>query len=316
MRRRHLVGVAVAAYRGDRQIYANGFGFADLRTERRVAASTVFRYGSLTKSYTAAAVLSLVRQHALNLNDPVTRFFPSLVNLRAVTVADLLEHRSGLPQSRDRSEFSYGSAGISHSAALLARLSRLRLTGPPGRRWDYNNLNYLVLGMVVERVSHRTYEQYLRTALLEPLALRSISIRADDANGVARGYDCSHSTPREMPLEREFPFSAGGLSGDVVDATTWYAALAFGSLHARIGAELFTPRAAIGHDRYYGYGQFVDRSPEARVWHTGFVGGFSAAELIAPGRRLSVVVLSNCSHYDAMPLAAALLDVFTLTPSR
>jgi CubicO group peptidase (beta-lactamase class C family) len=313
MAQRHIVGLAVAAFRGQTPVYLKSFGLADRAARLSIDESTLFGLGSLTKSFTAAAIVSLARSRRLDVGDRITRFFPQLVNLRDVTVRDLLEQRSGLPQSlADHSEFSYGSSGLAGSRPLLAKLAQLRLRRRPGTYWEYDNLNYLLLGMIVERASHRTYADYLRAALLEPLALRSIALRRQGENGMARGYECAGATTRDAPASRDFPFAAGGLSGTAADAAQWYAALAFGPLQSTIGRELFVPRVAAVAGQSYGYGQFIVRTPQPMYWHNGRVDGFSAFELIAPEHRVTIVVLANCGDLDLAPLATSLLNVVSL----
>jgi D-alanyl-D-alanine carboxypeptidase len=315
MKAEHIVGLSLAVFRNEKRVYLENFGIADRRTRSHVGASTVFNYGSLTKSFTAAAILRLAAQHKLNLEDRVTRFFPGLRNLNELAIRDLLEQRSGLPQSVNRSEFTYGSSGISRSSALLRQLSRLQLRLRPGRHWDYNNLNYLLLGIIIERASRRTYDEYVRAALLEPAGIRSIAIRLNAATDVAKGYDCSDGAQRAVSRRREYGFAAGGLSGTADDAARWYAALAFGGLRDPLGRALFVPRVDLKDGSAYGYGQFVTRGPQRLYWHTGFIDGFSAAELISPKQGLTVVVLTNCGHLNALRLARSVLDVFLLTPT-
>jgi D-alanyl-D-alanine carboxypeptidase len=295
-----LVGVSVAVLRGDRTVVERGYGTADL--EHAVPATQATRYyvGSITKPFTAAAILRLADQGLLDLDDDVSRHVPELDSPGApVTLRQLLNHTSGLagpPQVGhrfiDRRHLDFSRA------ELIELLKGEPRVSPPGERMVYNNLGYLLLGIVVERVSGWTYERYLADELLGGSAT---SLALCDARAVipnrARGYEVRDGTAvHHEPVNASLLFAAGGIcatAGDV--ARAFRSLIAGGVLSAEALRQMTTPeRLGDGSTLPYGYGVFVGGlEGHTRVHHGGVVNGFSGHVAHYPDQDVTVVVLTN-----------------------
>ena len=233
------VGMSVAVYRRGELLHAKGYGFADL--EQRVPASveTVYRLGSVTKQFTAAAVLQLAEQGKISLDEDFTRYLPDFsTGGRRVSVTQLLNHTSGI-----KSYTSLGEAVSRDSfrvdlppARLLALIRSQPFDFEPGTSWLYNNSGFYLLGQIIERVSGESYADYLRHHLFEPLGLESTSYCDERAvvRHRAKGYDrAEHGFRNTTPISMSIPYAAGSLCSTVLDLVAWRRALANGRVISR-----------------------------------------------------------------------------------
>jgi len=304
MEARHIPGLALAVVRGDSVVYARGYGFADLAHRVLATDSTAFVIASITKTFTAVAVLSLVEEGRVALDDPIGRRVADLPEAwRGATVRQLLQHTSGINSfnAHDAPPCPSGATlGPGYTTRdALAEVACLPLDFAPGTDWSYSDSGYLLLGLLLETVSGQTYEGPLENRIFAPLGMTST--RLLDAGAVvprlARGYTWEDGAFRNGPeLIGAVEFSTGGLVSTVHDLARWAAAL--GSprlLQAATWAEAWTP-APVG-EAVYGMG-FALRPVEGRrhVGHTG--GGPSAATTLSvfPDDGLAVIVLTNADQ--------------------
>lgn len=296
-----IPGLSVAVMRGADTVLARGWGYADL--EQRVPATrrTVYRIGSLTKQFTALAVLQLADQGRLSLDDTLQRFVPSFPTPgRRVTIRHLLNHTSGIP--------SYTAIGrawrekmrldLSHDS-LLALVRDRAPDFAPGERWLYDNTGYYLLGLVIEAAAGQPYPRYLAQRVLTPLGLTATTycdtrrIIADRAQGYQ--VDSTGVVNADF-ISMAQPFAAGALCSTVLDLLTWQRALAGDRLLRPGGyAAMSTPgRLANGTATGYGYGLGVNsQNGHRHIGHGGGINGFSAMLSAYPDDSLIVVVLAN-----------------------
>jgi CubicO group peptidase (beta-lactamase class C family) len=292
--------MSVALVRGSGVLLARGYGFADLENKVPATEHTVYRIGSITKQFTAAAVLQLGEQGKLNLDDDIRQYLPSYdTQGYTITIRELLNHTSGirsfteLPafQARDRLDFSPES--------LLAIFQHEPLDFPPGTGFHYNNSAFYLLGLVIERVSAQPYGEYLREHVLSPLGLRE-TYSCDDAPIIpyrAHGYRVSEGKLENAAYLSMLPPTAGGnLCSTVLDLATWTRALAERRLISHSSyVQMTTPgRLPDGRNLGYGYGLFLSTLAGHReIVHMGDINGFSAYKALYPNDALTLVVLSN-----------------------
>lgn len=308
MERRPVPGASVAVIRGADTLLFRGYGHADL--EHRVPATpgTIYRIASLTKQFTAAAVLHLADAGRLSLDDPLERWVPEFsTGGQRVLLKHLLNHTSGIPNY-------YGFPGwqeirprrMGHDEARSA-MRDLVADEPfdfePGAGHRYSNTGYDLLGDVVERASGMTYEEYVRSRITGPLGLENVTAcpREKIVRGRARGYDHRDGDHEGGELVNAFRispsilFSSGGLCSTVGDLVAWSRAL---HEERRILSDdayhrMVTPEgAAAAHGYAYGLG-VGDHGGHPYLRHNGAVPGFSAQLDYYPEDRLHVVVLMN-----------------------
>ena len=306
-------GVSVALARGDRVVYANGFGAATVAPRRPATDRTVYRLGALTAQFTAAAVLRLVDEGRLALDDPITKHLPGYPTQgRRVLVRHLLTHTSGIA--------SYTSLGPRWERTMARDLPPDSIVAlfagepfdfEPGTAFRYNNSAYFLLGLVVERASGRRYADYVRTTIADALGLETLRYCGDGADaGTADGYtvDRERFAPA-APLSMTHPFSAGALCASAVDLARWPALLASGRL---IPAPLYRRMAspdtlADGRVVDYGFGVGVREFAGRRVVeHGGGINGFAAYLAHYPADGVTVAVLANTQTFDAQRLQRAI----------
>jgi CubicO group peptidase (beta-lactamase class C family) len=321
---RPIPGAALAVVRDGKVVKAAGYGFADLEPESPAAPRTVWEIGSMTKQFTAVAVMMLVEAGTVALDDPVTRYFPDAPAWWGrITVRHLLTHTSGL-----RNHVAVpGFLGIFRTnlffedtpsrAELLGRFYELPREFEPGATWAYDNTGYHLLGAIVEQASGKGYFDFLAERIFRPLGM-SATTSTDPRPLVlhrASGYDrAGERWENRRALLPPVGFSAGSLLSTVEDLARWDAALSSERLLRRASLEtMWTPARAADGGRAafdYGFGWFLERYGGRRdVLHGGGTPGFSSTMHRFVDDRLTVILLTN--RADVL-LDQAALDVAEL----
>ncbi|MBA3891961.1 MAG: beta-lactamase family protein, partial [Gemmatimonadaceae bacterium] len=302
-------GVVLVA-RGAQVLYRDGHGMADRENRVPFRASTLFDVGSLTKQFTAAAVLKLASEGKLAVTDSIGRFFADVPpGKRGITVHQLLTHTAGITDDQLTSDYVRVSRD-----SMIARTMRAKLLAAPGEQHAYSNVGYSVLAAIVEQVTGESYEAFLRRALFRPAGLREtgytipVALRAHLATGYRRdvrwgiGADSMAATGGDAWNL----IGNGGLYSSVGDLQRWTSALLDGRVLPREWvARMLTPHVlAIAEYRqrdaplYYGYGWYVWR-PAGRtvVFHDGGNGISYASVRLYRDDNTTLVYASNTSAY-------------------
>jgi len=314
-------GCAVAVEAPER---ANGttwtaaYGMADLEHGVANTPATVFEAGSVSKQFTAAAVLLLVERGKVSLDDDIRKYFPEIPQYqRPITVRELLNHTSGL---RDWGEVE-SIAGwprttrVYTHAHVLEIISRQRsLNYAPGDAWSYTNSGYNLAAMLVERVSGMSLQAFCSKEFFDPLGMTSTQWRDNFRRVVpnrAIAYD-----PHESGWQQDMPFEDiygnGGLLTTVGDLLKWNDNLASGKLHPELFASMQKPGTlSDGRAIQYGFGLFLeDFQGLAEVAHSGATAGYRAWLGRIPSKGISVAVLCNAGSANTTRLAGQIMDVY------
>lgn len=288
---------AVLVARGDEVLLSRGYGMANLEHDVPNTPQTVFRLGSLTKQFTAAAILQLQEQGRLDVNDTVDRYLPDLPHGSEITIHQLLNHTSGTPDY----EFLKPAAAFRNAIsldALIAVFSDMPLDFPPGSKWNYSNSGYVLLTRIIEEVSGERYADYLAEHIFRPLGMENTAY--EDASAVlphrAAGYTWDGTAYHNSEFfDMSNAAGAGGLVSTVLDMYKWDRALYSGDVLGDASREpYFAPSVVIGEGIGYAYGWMVKEiSGRNYISHTGGINGFSTCALRYPDEELYVVVLSN-----------------------
>lgn len=301
MQRFNVPGAAIAVVQDGQRVYANAYGLRDVERALPVRTDTPFEIGSITKQFTAAAIIQLAEAGKLGLDDRLQRFLPQAPHASEVTLRQLLTHTSGLHDYFDGPEHEVDAAVARPIAfdALIARIADKPLDFPPGARWAYSNTGYALLGRVVEVASGERYPDYLRRHMLEPLQMTHTFSLADtvQSGDGAVGYRHEGGTLRRAPaLHPDWSGAAGFLVSTLDDLTRWDVALSSGQVVSREGYALMTTPfvTADGDNVGYGLGLFVSSVyGQPRIGHTGGSQGFTTADEVLPGQRLRVLAFTN-----------------------
>ena len=307
---------AVIVARGDQVLFRGAYGLADRGEGTPLTPEHRFRLASVSKQFTAAAVLRLQDRGVLSVDDPVCRWVqPCPEAWRAVTLHHLLSHQSGIPDLMTRSDWSKLRWRDWTLADLAADTARLPLVFAPGERGGYTNAAYNLLGLVVERASGRPFTDYLRSELLDPLGMADTGW--DDGSApLATGYAATAEGlgPRRKS-GASVVFAAGALYSTIDDMLTWNRALhgvgdspgallsprSYAQMIAADPARRYNGVTRAGVPQTFGYGVFIGTPglrgnpgfSDRQIFHTGSWSGFRAYTAHQPDADVTVVVLSN-----------------------
>lgn len=229
MKARHIPGLSLAVLRDGKIILAKGYGMANLELETPANEKTTFAIFSVTKTFTATATMMLVEEGKISLENPISKYLKDLpAAWSSVTVRQLLNHTSGI-KSLSQLPFKPGEPSRDHTQAeVIKMVAAFPLDFPSGERWAYNDTGYFLLGMLIEQVSGKSYEQFLRERIFAPLEMRDTRLEnsAELIPNRADGYHWQNGGYRNA--ERVSPtltFSTAGLVSTVLDLAKWDAAL-------------------------------------------------------------------------------------------
>jgi CubicO group peptidase (beta-lactamase class C family) len=300
-------GCAVGVARDDRSVMERAYGMADLEHDIPNTAETIFEAGSVSKQFTAAAIVLLALDGKLSLDDDIRKYVPELPDYgTTITLRHVLTHTSGL---RDWGSVA-GIAGWGRSARththdhvidILSRQSALNFE--PGAEYSYSNSGYNLLAVVVDRVSGLSFAEFSQQRIFEPLGMRSTQWR-DDYRRIVKGRSSAYGARGgQFVIDRpiEDVHGNGGLLTTVGDLLTWNAALASGRLGGPRFVELMHQRGVLndGDTITYASGLMISslrNVPE--VAHTGSTAGYRAFLARYPEQRLDVAVLCNVGNVN------------------
>jgi CubicO group peptidase (beta-lactamase class C family) len=292
-------GVVVVA-RGDSIVFSAAYGLADVEHGVAVTLETSFRLASVTKQFTAAAILTLVQSGRLKLDDKLPDVLPTASRyMRDVTVRQLLSHTSGLPDYEPLLGPGDGPRILDRDVFPLLRLAK-SLYFPPGTSWRYSNSGYAMLALIVQRVSGESFPTYLRRHVFDPAGMPTAVAHVEGDDTVAhRAYGYSAVATAWMRTDQSRTSTVlgdGGIYASALELARWSASLDHNAvLTAESFREATTPvRLSSGEPTKYGFGWFLDsHRGHIRQRHEGDTIGFRTAIQRYPTQRLTVIVLVN-----------------------
>ncbi len=325
-----IPGVGVGVIRDGHLIKATGYGYANVELEVPVSAASIFQSGSVAKQFTATAIMMLVDEGKLGLDDPLSKYFPEARTSasRNVTIRQLLTHTSGIPDMFGETDETVYTKGILDfrrdytEAELLQRYLALELDFQPGQRWNYSNIGYEILGFLIQRVTGEFYGDFLKQRIFAPLSMTSTRIISEEDIVPHRvnGYRIIDGKLKNQEwIAPSLNTTAdGGLYTNLIDLAKWDAALYTDKLLPRSELEqMWTPvRLNTGETYPYGFGWELSTVNGHRlVSHTGSNQGFSISISRYVQDRLTVVVLTNLdsSHSDPLKIAEPVAAVYIPT---
>ena len=312
-------GASIAVVQGRDTLLLEGIGERDHEHALPATPTTVYRIGSITKQFTSSAIMQLVEQGKIGLGDPLTKYLPEYPQWRTVTIRQLLNHTSGIHSYTSNPDWVKTWNSELTPARIVDFVARDSFDFAPGTQYRYNNTGYVLLGMILDRVTGTPYPQLMPTRFFTPLGLRGAAYCPSDITSAddARGYDrgATAITPAKY-LGMSHPYSAGALCMSVVDYLRWQTALTSGRVVSPASYALMSTSDTLSSGKAinYGFGLAQGTIGTHRVvQHTGGVNGFNTAEMWFPDDSLRVVVFSNTvgSNPNALArsLAAAVLGV-------
>ncbi len=301
---------------GDRVLYSRAFGWADRTAHRKATADTSFRVGSVTKQFTAAAIMLLQQEGKLAVTDTIRAHLPDYPAPAGdqITIAQLLTHTAGIPNYTDAPATRETRARPHTVAELLKLFDAKPLEFTPGSRFKYSNSGYIVLGAIIEKVSGTSYAQFLEQRLFAPAGLtRTVVGDADDMDDRAIGYQLGETGTVEAahPIDMSMPFAAGAVRSTAADLVRWSRVLEAGNLISAASQEaMYTPsKPSVHDDTGYGYGWMIVRGEHTVIEHDGGIDGFLTSYARVPKDGLVVVVWTNVPENNPGAITKAALKV-------
>ncbi len=295
---------SVLVSRGGETLFSHGYGLASIELQVPNTPRTKFRIGSITKQFTAMAIMILAEQGKLKLDDPIGKFIEDAPTAwEKVTIHHLLTHTSGIFSYTSDPKYLEIQARPETVRSLIARFRDRPLDFPPGEKFSYSNSGYVLLGAVIEKVSGMSYEAFLNRAIFGPLGLKdtgydhSETILRHRASGYERDGDGLKNADY---LHMSQPFSAGALYSTVEDLARWDRALTDGKLISKESyARMYTPEKD-----HYAYGWMVGTlSARKEIEHGGSINGFKSQIVRYPDQKVCIAVLCNVYPSGTMKVA-------------
>jgi CubicO group peptidase (beta-lactamase class C family) len=310
-------GVVLVAKDG-KPVFRKAYGLANREWNVANTPETKFRLGSLTKAFTAAAILQLQEQGKLSVDDPISKHYPAAPEAwKAVTLKHLLTHTSGIPSYTGLPTFFAKESRTDRTPDEIVQLTAsMPLEFEPGTKYAYDNTGYVLLGYVIERVSGERYADYVERHIFQPLGMKNSGYDSTEKITPLRaaGYD---STPTGLInarfLSMSLPYAAGSLYSTVDDMLIWDQALR----SDKVLKEASRKAMFSDYGNAYGFGWGLDkRFDHARISHGGGINGFVTKFDRYPDDNLTVVVLSNVSNGPSGVAADELGAIFLGRPAR
>lgn len=314
-------GLSISVMRGGERVYSSGFGLGNIETATRVTPETVFRIGSITKQFTASALMLLQEDGKLSVDDRLAAHLPDFPRAKDITLRQMLNHTSGLGDytSNLPEDQTWQNFRLDRDPKALRKL--MEGTDPlflsdPGTKWAYSNTAYVLLGFVIEQVTGQPYADIFKRRLFEPAGLTDTAV--DDAAEIV-SHRASGYTPREKTqgqfenagfISMTAPGAAGSLRSTADDLCRWHKALFGGKVvkpdslaemikpgRLKSGELPPAPPGASSDEaalREYGFGLYaMHRDGRTSVGHSGGINGFRSEVRTLPAEKLTYAVLVN-----------------------
>lgn len=310
-------GCEVLVAKGGQIIYKKAFGSADLELNVPVSANMVFNLASITKQFTAVAILQLVEQGKIGIQDSLQKFIPDFPSKKqTITIEALLTHTSGIP---DYMQIGYTNLYMERwdftPKQLIDSFKKYPLEFEPGTKYSYSNSGYFLLGYIIEKVSQKTYQSYVQDNILKPLALNQTYF---DSAGIiipnrVKGYWKTNTGFKNADFwSPTIAYSAGGLLSNTEDLFKWFKGLlAYKLIKKETLERAFTPfKLKNGSQINYGYGWYIENSSNVRsIEHGGKMSGFTSNEIYYPQQDVFIAALFNCENAPKDEISKSISEI-------
>ncbi|ALS34959.1 hypothetical protein PTRA_b0483 [Pseudoalteromonas translucida KMM 520] len=318
-------GMAVRLEQSGKKVFTGAIGVANIETMSDLRVDDIFQIGSVTKTFTAAAILKLSEKNRLSLQDTLGKFIPDInLEYKHLTIDRVLSHTSGLPDYMGNPSVT----SVWDKNAVIDHVIKTISTQPPhtlsGKKYSYSNLGYILLGKVIEVASGVSYDQFMHQSFFKPLKMNNtFVVTKGTSSGKVKGYTSNRdepkiylnpkeSTERSWDVDRSWIYSAGAIASTLADMSLWQNALKSGSVISKDNYRLMATRAKLDNNDPVNYGYGLDVYPISGLdsfSHQGMVPGFFAWNVYFPNEDLTATAFTNIDSKHPGP---ALLDMIAL----
>ncbi len=301
VKQQRFIGSVLVA-RDGKVIFSKGYGLANAELDAPNTPQTKFRLGSITKQFTAAAILLLQERGKLSVQDPICKYVDNCPSAWSeVTIHHLLSHTGGIPNFTSFPDYQPKMMMPVTTLDMIARFKDKPLDFKPGEKWSYSNSGYFLLGCIIEKAAGESYESFLQKNIFEPLKLTSTGY--DHFGTILRNRATGYSLAKgkmvnSVYLDMTQPYAAGSLYSTVEDLFLWNEGLYSGKLLSAKSLDAMTT-PVMGD---YAYGLAVQtKSGRKVISHGGGINGFATFISRFPGDRVSIAVLRNADYGSPGP---------------
>jgi len=316
LRDQTVPGISLAIVREGSVVYSRGYGYSSMELQQTARDASLYELGSISKQFTATAIMLLVGEGRIALDMPLSLFVNDFPRGKDIKLRDLLTMRSGIPDYTDQPGFDAAVFTPTTPADIIATVKKLPLDFEPGTRWEYSNTNYVLLGIVIEKASGQTYSNYVYQKILRPLNMAATQYGNVGASSpdLATGYsfDGAHFKP-DKPWDLTWAGSAGGMVSNVLDMAVWDAALREGNVVTLAALrEMWTMTTLPDGTKVpYGYGWTIESLDGHReIDDNAGLPGYGGRNAEFPNEHLDIVVLGNSKSFNAGPVVRRILELF------
>ncbi len=281
-------------------IYKKAVGMADMELNVPLQTDMIFRIGSISKQFTAVAILQLAEQGKLSVQDDIKKFIPELPYMETITIEQLLNHTSGIVSYTSKQDFSNKMRTDMKPMEIIQLTTKDTLEFKPGSKWNYNNTGYIILGYIIEKLSGKTYEEYVHQHLFTPAGMNSSFYGSESKiiRNRAKGYEKEKNVLQNSDyISMTLPYAAGSLLSTVEDLWKWNKALYSYKLIKKESVDKATTPYLLptGKSTRYGYGLSINLVQGSKaIEHGGGIPGFLTDAIYLPNEDVFVAVFSNC----------------------
>ena len=290
------------------EIYRQSIGYADLDSKSKANASTKYRIGSITKTFTAAVLMQLIEEGKLEIDTRLNEYFPQVPNSDIITVQHLLRHQSGLFNVTDEEDFRTWMVEPQSREEMLVRIRKNPVVFEPGERSEYSNTNYLLLSYIAEEIEDMGYAEIVKKRIIDKLNLPNTFYggRINSEDGQARSYIKSENEWELTPeTDMSVPMGAGALVSTPEDLNTFFYNLFQGKIVSENSLDAMKRTTN-------GTGIGLMRLPDSEIevyGHGGGIDGFSSVAVHLPNENLNIAFIANALDY---PLNNILMGVMKI----
>lgn len=316
MKRQHIPGLVLGIYNHGHVLLAKGYGVGDIRHKVQVNPKMIFQLGSIGKQFVSAAIMILVEQHKIRLDDSITKYFPTAPkSWDWIKIKNLLSHTSGLAE--------YGSKDLTGPGGLFYKLldfsedeavkkiQKLPIMFKSGERWQYSNTNYVLLGIIIHKITGKFWFEYVKEMIFKPLDMKSVRLvhKTDTIKNCSLGYELHRNRPKnaEWWSDTYNSFADGCFYCNILDLAQWDEALYSTKLLKQSSLNkiwtVFKLNNGKPNQDNYGFGWHIRKINNHKVIeHDGEWQGFEShiARYVDDG--ITVVVLDNLEPSDPTPI--------------
>ncbi len=303
---------SVAISEGGKILYSKTIGVTDMYSKRRATNATKYRIGSISKMFTSAMIFKAVEEKKIALEQTIDAYFPSVPNAKKITVANLLNHRSGIYNITNSGDYWTYYTKPKTEAEMVAIIAKTKSDFEPDSKADYSNSNYILLSYILEKVYKKSYGEILADKIANPLGLKNTYLgnRINLGKNECYSFTYTEEWVSEKETDPSIPLGAGAVVSNPTDLTIFIESLFAGKIISKKSLEQMT---SIKDN--YGMGIFqVPFDKRKGFGHTGGIDGFSSSLGYFPDSNVSVALTSNGNNFDNNQIMIALLSTYYAVP--